>query len=130
MPMIRIVTSYPYRDEQKKMISQLTQDCMEKYFATPKHDCFHLFEQILPSNMVVDKHFGVTKPRSEYFILFYITAGRSRTAEQKKQLMKQLTDRLSVVLQIPAEDVMFIIVYNQLEDWCFGAGERADIYKQ
>lgn len=128
MPMIRFITSYSYDNIEKTQISKIVQHCMEEYFDTPKDDHFHIFEQLTPSQIIVDPNYWVKSARTERFILLYITSGKRRTSEQKSDLMIQVTYQLNRIFNIPEQDIMFIIVQNEAEDWCFGHAQRADIY--
>jgi phenylpyruvate tautomerase PptA (4-oxalocrotonate tautomerase family) len=128
MPMIRFTTSYTYTDFEKSEISQIVQTCMEDYFDTPQNDCFHIFEQLPLGNIFVDPHYWVKSPRTEKFMLLYITSGKLRTAQQKSDLMQHVTVELNQKFKIPEQDIMFVIVQNSAEDWCFGHAERADLY--
>jgi phenylpyruvate tautomerase PptA (4-oxalocrotonate tautomerase family) len=128
MPMIRFSTSYPYTDLEKAQISKVVQSCMENYFDTPKNDCFHIFEQIPQGQVFVDSHYWVKTARTEKFILLYITSGKPRTAQQKSDLMLHVTAQLKQNFDVPEQDVMFVIVQNSAEDWCFGHAQRADLY--
>lgn len=50
-------------------------------------------------------------------MLLYITSGKPRTAQQKSYLMQHVTAQLHQELNIPEQDVMFVIVQNSAEDW-------------
>lgn len=126
--MIRFSTSYKYNDVEKLQMSKIVQSCMEKYFATPKNDCFHIFEQLNQGQIFIDPNYWVKCSRTEQFILLYITSGKARTSDQKSNLMTQVTKQLNQIFNIPEQDIMFIIVQNTIEDWCFGHAQRADIY--
>ena len=128
MPMIRFTTSYPYTDLEKAQISKVVQFCMENYFDTPKSDCFHIFEQIPQEQVFVDPDYWVKTARTEKFILLYITSGKPRTTQQKSDLMLHVTAQLKQNFDVPEQDVMFVIVQNSAEDWCFGHAQRADLY--
>ena len=128
MPMIRFTTSYPYTDLEKAQLSKVVQSCMENYFDTPKNDCFHIFEQIPQEQVFVDPDYWVKTARTEKFILLYITSGKPRTAQQKSDLMLHVTAQLKQNFDVPEQDVMFVIVQNSAEDWCFGHAQRADLY--
>lgn len=60
--------------------------------------------------------------------MLYITSGKPRTAQQKSDLMQHVTAELNQKFSIPEQDVMFVIVQNSAEDWCFGHAQRADLY--
>lgn len=128
MPMIRFISSYTYDDAEKLQMSKIVQSCMEEFFDTPKNDRFHIFEQLNQGQILVDPDYWVESPRTERFILLYITSGKARTAEQKSNLMLHVTKQLNQIFNIPQQDIMFIIVQNKIEDWCFGHAQRADIY--
>ncbi|AVI36903.1 putative tautomerase enzyme [Acinetobacter baumannii] len=42
--------------------------------------------------------------------------------------MQHVTAQLHQELNIPEQDVMFVIVQNSAEDWCFSHAQRADLY--
>ena len=100
---------------------------MENYFNTPKNDRFHFFQQLKSEDIIIDANYGVEKQRTSQFILFNITAGKLRSPEQKAEFIHELTNQLNAKFQIPKQDIMIVIQYNQLEDWSFGEGVRGDI---
>ncbi|KAA8731678.1 tautomerase family protein [Acinetobacter qingfengensis] len=130
MPMIRFSTAYTYTAKEKQQISKIVQVCMETYFDTSKNDCFHIFEQLCHEQIIVDPNYWVEAPRTEKFLLLYITSGKPRTADQKLKLMQNVSSQLQHTFNIPDQDIMFVIVSNTAEDWCFGHAKRADLYIQ
>lgn len=128
MPMIRFITSYTYDNAQKLEMSKIVQNTMEQFFDTPKNDRFHIFEHFNQGQILVDPDYWVKTARTERFILLYITSGKDRTAEQKSNLMLHVSKQLNQIFDIPEQDIMFVIVQNKIEDWCFGHAQRADLY--
>lgn len=84
--------------------------------------------QEIGSLTFIDFDSCLTSFPTEKFILRYITSGKPRTAQQKSDLMQHVTAQLNQKFSIPEQDVMFVIVQNSAEDWCFGHAQRADLY--
>jgi len=74
------------------------------------------------SQRIFDRHY-LSGKRSDNFILFQITAGKSRSIEQKQNFYRLLSTGLHSRLGISPDDVMVIIQFNQAEDWSFSRGQ-------
>lgn len=121
MPLTRIALPAGSSPEFRQQVSTVLQETLEETFAVPPGDCFQLFDEYTPGLRVLDPHY-LSPGRSEGCIIFQITAGRPRTAQQKKALYQRLSSRLNQALGISTADVMVTIQFNQTEDWSFSQG--------
>lgn len=125
MPMTRIAIPEKRFTSWRGPISRSLQQALVDCFSIPQTDCFQLFERYTPEERVYDRHYlsGSEEGRSEDFLLFQITAGRPRGAEEKQKLYWRLAELLEESIGIKPQDVMVIITFTQPEDWSFGSGK-------
>lgn len=121
MPLTRIAMPAGRSADFRQQVSMILQQALEETFAVPPGDCFQLFDEYRPGMRVLDPDY-LSPGRSENCLIFQISAGRPRTAEQKKALYQTLCDRLNRQLGISTADVMTLIQFNQAEDWSFSEG--------
>lgn len=90
-------------------------------FEVPETDRFVAIHQVLPEELIFDRHYR-GGPRSDDFIIFHITTGRTRPSEIRARFFKQLVDRLADAPGVRPEDVMVILANSTFEDWSFASG--------
>ena len=122
MPVTRITLGEHYTDSQLGEISAILHQSLTDEFAVPLKDCFQIFERLPACQRIFDRHYQ-SGQRSDNFVLFQITAGKTRTIEQKKNFYRTLSQRLFSALGIHTDDVMVIIQFNTADDWSFSHGE-------
>lgn len=93
-------------------------------FETPENDRFAAFQQHQPGELVFDRNYR-GGPRSDDFIVFHITTGRTRSPEIRARFFRGLTERLAKSPGIRSEDVMIILANSTFEDWSFASGVSA-----
>lgn len=121
MPYARISLHQGHSAQWLAAFSRSLQQSLEEAFDVPSHDCFQVFHQCAPGELVYDpQYFG--GPRSEGFVLIHITAGRVRTTERKQAFYARLVERLAASPGVRPEDVMIIISTTAEEDWSFSMG--------
>ncbi|TCK04121.1 tautomerase family protein [Marinobacterium mangrovicola] len=121
MPLTRIALPAGRSADFRHQVSVILQQTLEKTFAVPPGDCFQLFDEYPPGMRVLEPDY-LSSGRSENCLIFQISAGRPRTAQQKKALYQTLCGRLNRELGINTADVMILIKFNQAEDWSFSEG--------
>ena len=125
MPITRItVQEGRSPDELRQLLAILHQTLVDK-FDVPESDRFQVVDIKPAEQLHYDPHY-LTGKRSTRFTLFEITAGKPRTSEQKKSLYCTLTQRLVDTLNMRCDDVMIMIRFTAMEDWCFGLGKGLD----
>ncbi|SEG68728.1 tautomerase family protein [Marinobacterium lutimaris] len=122
MPLTRIALPAGLSADFRHQVSVILQQTLEETFAVPTGDCFQLFDEYRPGMRVLDPDYLSSARRSENCLIFQISAGRPRNAEQKKALYQTLCGRLNRELGISTSDVMILIQFNQAEDWSFSEG--------
>lgn len=93
-------------------------------FDVPEHDRFVAIHQHQPEELIFDRMY-CGGPRSDDYVLFHITTGKSRTPETKSRFYRRLVKNLSEAPGLRPEDVMVVISDSALEDWSFGGGVSA-----
>lgn len=121
MPYARISLHQGHSAEWLAAFSRSLQQSLEEAFDVPPADCFQVFHQCAPGELVFDpEYFG--GPRSEGFVLIHVTAGRVRTRERKQGFYARLVERLAASPGVRPEDVMVVISTTAEEDWSFSMG--------
>jgi len=122
MPLSRIVCRETLSEEEVTIISDTLHECLVREFAVPPQDKFQIIERLPARQRIYDRHY-LSGGRSDDFVLVLITAGKPRSAEQKRRFYRALSAGLSEKVGINPEDVMVTIQFNQAEDWSFSRGE-------
>ncbi len=92
-------------------------DCFE----VPDKDRFAAIHQHQPGELIFDRSYR-GGPRSDDYIFFHITTGKTRSQETKARFYRQLVANLAEAPGVRPEDVMVAIVNSTVEDWSFAAG--------
>lgn len=108
-----------------KGISSSLQRALEENFDVPKGDCFQVFHQCQPNELVFDRTYYSCN-RSDDFVLFHITAGRERSFIQKEKFYSNLVQYLTASIGIKSDDVMVVIATTSASDWSFCHGKPAN----
>ena len=124
MPYVRIALAAGKPQSWLAAISASLQQALEERFEVPAGDCFQVFQQCQPGELVFDREY-FAGARSDDFTLFHITAGRIRSPACKRAFFATLAERLAVSPGLRKEDVMVVISTTALEDWSFGGGISA-----
>lgn len=95
-------------------------------FEVPENDRFVAIHQHRPEELIFDRTYR-GGPRSDDFILFHITTGRSRSVSTKRGFYRCLVENLAKSPGIRPEDVMVVIANSTTEDWSFASGMSAGI---
>jgi len=126
MPYARIALQTGKPPSWLAAISASLQQALEESFEVPQGDCFQVFQQCQPGELVFDRaYFSCT--RSDEFLLIHITAGRERSPACKAAFYATLAERLQASPGLRPEDVMVVISTTRLEDWSFGGGKAATL---
>lgn len=105
-------------------ISSSLQSALEHSFDVPAGDCFQVFHQCQPQELVFDRNYFGSQ-RSDDYVLFHITAGRERSVAQKNALYATLVKYLNTAIGIKPDDVMVVITTTNAADWSFCHGKAA-----
>lgn len=124
MPYARIALLAGKSAEWLAAISTSLQSALEEEFEVPSGDCFQVFQQCQPGELVFDNNYG-GGPRSNEFVLIHLTGGRARTTARKGAFYARLAERLAISPGIAPADVMVIVSTTDIEDWSFGHGRAA-----
>ncbi|MDF3983527.1 tautomerase family protein [Luteibacter sp. PPL201] len=121
MPFTRISLHAGKSPDYHRAIADALDRALVEDFEVPETDRFTLFHPHPPGDLIFDRTYR-GGPRSDDFVLFHVTTGRTRTAATKARFFKGLVDRLAVSPGIRPEDVMVVIANSALEDWSFASG--------
>lgn len=121
MPCARISLLRGRSPEYLRAVADSLQRALEESFEVPLRDHFQVIEQLEREEFVFDRDY-LGRPRSEAFVLFTITAGRTRTLATKRAFYRRLCELLALAPGIDSRDVMIVITTTSSEDWSFGGG--------
>jgi len=97
-------------------------------FEVPENDRFVVIHQHQPGELIFDRHYN-GGPRSDDYVLFHVTTGRTRSPETKARFYRCLADDLAATVGLRPEDVMVVVADSTLDDWSFGSGICAASYE-
>ena len=93
-------------------------------FETPENDRFVAIDQHQPGELIFDRGYR-GGPRSDDYVFFHITTGRTRSPEVRRRFFRGLAERLAKSPGVRPEDVMVAIANSTFEDWSFSSGVSA-----
>lgn len=121
MPMARISLLHGKPPAYLRGISASVQQALIECFAVPPADCFQVFHQLAPGELVFDRDY-LCGPRSDDFVLIALSIGRPRDTPTKQAFYRRLAELLAANPGIRPEDVMVVINTTALDEWSFGNG--------
>lgn len=121
MPMTRIFMKAGRSGEFKKKLMHELYLAMHESFDVPADDYFMSITEHDDETFYVSKDY-MNIERSDDMVMIEITAKHGRTSEQKKELFKLISQRLSKNLEMREEDIFITIVENKAENWSMGMG--------
>ncbi len=124
MPFTRISLLAGKPPEYLAAISDSLDRAMVESFDVPENDRFAAFHQHQPGELVFDRTYR-GGPRSDDFIFFHITTGKTRSPETKRRFYTRLVECLAEEPGVRPEDVMIAVVNSTFEDWSFASGISA-----
>jgi hypothetical protein len=87
-----------------------------------ENDLFQIIEQLEPGNLIFDRHYGLTRNRSNEFMIVNIQSD-ARRRDEKEAFMARLLDKLAASPGVARDDVFVLLSTNSgAEDWSFGNG--------
>jgi 4-oxalocrotonate tautomerase len=125
MPLVRVSMLKGKSPEYIQAMSTSIYEALVESYGMPEHDHFQIIEQLEPKELLFDRNFRTTSPRSNDFIILHIKADARRVSE-KEALYKFLVDKLAKSPGLKPQDVFVTLDVNTvLEDWSFGNGVSA-----
>ncbi|MQT14284.1 tautomerase family protein [Segnochrobactrum spirostomi] len=124
MPFTRISLRAGKSADYLSAISDGLDRALVDCFEVPERDRFVAFHQHDAEELIFDRTYR-GGPRSDDYILFEITTGKTRSRETKALFYERLVKNLAGSPGIRPEDVMVVIINAAFEDWSFGSGLSA-----
>jgi phenylpyruvate tautomerase PptA (4-oxalocrotonate tautomerase family) len=122
MPFARISLAKGKSPEYRRALADNLQRAMVEAFATPEHDRFQVIHQHEPGELIFDRDYLSSGPRSDDFVLIEITVGKLRSTETKKAFYRRLVELLGKSPGIASRDVMVIVTTTEGDGWSFADG--------
>lgn len=124
MPFTRISLLTGKSPDYLAAITRSLDRALVEAFEVPETDRFVAIHQHAPGELIFDRHYR-GGPRSDDFVLFHVTTGRSRAPEVKQAFYRRLVECLAEAPGIRPEDVMVVLANSTFEDWSFASGVAA-----
>jgi phenylpyruvate tautomerase PptA (4-oxalocrotonate tautomerase family) len=122
MPYARISLSKGKSPEYVRALADNLHRAMVEALDVPEHDRFQVIHQHEPGELIFDRNYLSSGPRSDDFVLIAITAGRLRSTETKKAFYRHLVELLGKSPGIASSDVMVVVNTTEGDGWSFADG--------
>lgn len=122
MPFARITLLRGKSPEYLKALSDNFHRAMVEAFDVPAADRFQAIHQLEQHELVFDRTYFTSTPRSDDYIFFDVTIGKPRSPEVKKAFYRRVTELLGDAPGVRPEDIMIAITTATREDWSFANG--------
>ncbi|NLS15168.1 tautomerase family protein [Rhizobium sp. P40RR-XXII] len=129
MPFTRITLQRGKSPEYLKALSDNFHRAMVEAFDVPPTDRFQAIHQLEPYELVFDRTYFASTPRSDDYVFFDVTIGKPRGTEVKKAFYRRVAELLGDAPGVRPEDIMITITTAAREDWSFSDG-RAQMIEQ
>ncbi|MGV1755547.1 tautomerase family protein [Rhizobium sp. P44RR-XXIV] len=129
MPFTRITLLRGKSPEYLKALSDNFHRAMVETFDVPAADRFHAIHQLEPHELIFDRTYFASNPRSDDYVFFDVTTGKPRSTEVKKAFYRRAAELLGEAPGVRPEDIMITITTATREDWSFADG-RAQMIEQ
>lgn len=124
MPFTRISLLAGKSADYLAAVSDSLDRALVECFQVPENDRFVAIHQHRREELIFDRTYR-GGPRSDDFILFQITTGKTRADDTKRAFYRRLVACLAEAPGIRPEDVMVVVVNSTSEDWSFASGISA-----
>ncbi|SMC19091.1 Tautomerase enzyme [Andreprevotia lacus DSM 23236] len=124
MPFSRISLRHGKSADYLRALSDSLQRALVDTFDVPEDDRFQIIHQLAEHELIFDRHYR-GGPRSDDYVLFDITTGKTRSNAQKQAFYLRLTALLAESPGIRPQDVMIVVSNSHGDDWSFANGEPA-----
>ena len=122
MPLVRVTMIKGKSPEYIKKMSDSIYEALVEAYEMSENDLFQIIEQLEPGNLIFDRHYGLTRNRSNDFMIVNIHSD-ARRREKKEAFMARLSDKLAASPGVARDDVFVLLSTNSgAEDWSFGNG--------
>jgi phenylpyruvate tautomerase PptA (4-oxalocrotonate tautomerase family) len=121
MPLVRISLREGKSASYRAAIGEAVHRAMVETINVPADDRFQIFSEHEPEGLVYDRtYLGIE--RTDDIVMIQITLNAGRTLEQKRDLYRELAEKLSRNPGLRREDVLVSLVEVPKENWSFGNG--------
>ena len=124
MPFTRISLKEGKSPAYLQAVADSLDRALVEAFEVPENDRFVVLHQHRDGELIFDRTYR-GGPRSDDFMVFHITTGRTRSADTEARFYRRLVDNLRQAPGVRPEDVMIIIANSTFDDWSFASGHPA-----
>src|SRR6266446_4027943 len=125
MPLVRVTMIKGKSPDYIKKMSDSIYKALVEAYQMAENELFQIIEQLEPSDLIYDRHFGIKGSRSGDFVIINIESDARRRGE-KEAFLARLSDKLAASPGIARDDVFVRLSMTAgLEDWSLGSGIAA-----
>jgi len=122
MPLVRVTMIKGKSPDYIKKMSDSIYEALVDAYKMAENEVFQIIEQLEPSDLIYDRHFGIKGSRSGDFVIINIESDARRRGE-KEAFLARLSDKLAASPGIARDDVFVrLSMTAALEDWSLGSG--------
>jgi len=122
MPLVRVTMIKGKSPDYIKKMSDSIYEALVDAYKMAENELFQIIEQLEPSDLIYDRHFGIKGSRSGDFVIINIESDARRRGE-KEAFLARLSDKLAASPGIARDDVFVrLSMTAALEDWSLGSG--------
>ena len=121
MPLVNIHLLQGKSVDFRRKLGEIVYQTMVDTMNVPPKDNFQLLMEHDENSLIYDPEY-LDIQRTDGIVVIQITLNEGRTTELKKQLYRQLAERLHEELGIRMEDIFISLVEVKKENWSFGNG--------
>jgi len=121
VPLVTLSLETGRTREQKRQLADAVYEALRAAIQIPENDRFVAVREHAAGDLIADPgYLGVA--RNEHPVFVEITLRRSRPAEKKQALYREIAQRMSATGLVRAEDLLIVLHENDVADWSFGNG--------
>lgn len=108
--------------EYKRSVADAVHEALVAHANVPPDDRFQIIHELDEEALIAHPSYGGVS-RSSDLIIVDITLNAGRTVEIKKNLYRDIAERLNRAADVRPDDVMICLVEVTKENWSFGGGK-------
>lgn len=124
MPLVTITLARGKPSGHVRAIADGVHEALVESFRVPPDDRFQVIRQVARDELIYDPgYLGVH--RTDDVVFIHITASRWRDTSMKRELYRNIAQKLARSPGLRREDVIVVLAPNEKDDWSFGLGEAS-----
>jgi 4-oxalocrotonate tautomerase len=121
MPLVKLYLRRGKSAEYKQSVADAVHQALVAQANVPPDDRFQIIHELDEESLIAHPSYGGVS-RSSDVIIVDITLNAGRTIEIKKNLYRDIAERLNRAVDVRPDDVVVCLVEVTKENWSFGGG--------